>query len=110
MIYREYVRDRMRWNESGNLENVFKDVHYLSELSDNDIQELLLKRLINYVDLFDTNAYSKLVLFADGNPRDALWITSQVVLGNMEVHKITGEIAEKTIRRIVKEYHQFGKN
>ncbi len=27
-IYREYAKDRMRWNESGNLENVIKDINF----------------------------------------------------------------------------------
>ena len=109
IIYREYAIDRMKWNESGNLENIFKDVIYLSELPDKEIQEMLLKRLASYPDLFDAEAYSRLVFFSDGNPRDALWIATQTILDNIGTNRINGKQAEKSIRKIVGEYYRFGR-
>lgn len=108
-IYREYAQDRLRWNESGNLENIFKDMIFLEPLEPADVQEMLVKRLKNYPDILTNDAYREIVRFSDGNPRDALWITQQIILDNTEARKIDGSIATNSIKKIVKEYMKFGR-
>ena len=108
-IYREYAQDRLRWNESGNLENIFKDMIFLEPLEPADVQEMLVKRLKNYPDILTNDAYQEIVRFSDGNPRDALWITQQIILDNTEARKIDGSIATNSIKKIVKEYMKFGR-
>ncbi|MBO8166061.1 MAG: ATPase [Kosmotoga sp.] len=108
-IYREYAQDRLRWNESGNLENIFKDMIFLEPLKLADVQEMLVKRLKNYPDILTNDAYQEIVRFSDGNPRDALWITQQIILDNTEARKIDGSIATNSIKKIVKEYMKFGR-
>ena len=108
-IYREYAQDRLRWNESGNLENIFKDMIFLEPLKPADVQEMLVKRLKNYPDILTNDAYQEIVRFSDGNPRDALWITQQIILDNTEARKIDGSIATNSIKKIVKEYMKFGR-
>lgn len=103
-IYREYKQDRMKWNESGNLENIIKDVIFLHEMSDSDILELLLKRLKNMNGWFKKNALDQIVSFADGNPRDALWIAQKVAFENISEKYVDGDKCKITIKRIVREY------
>lgn len=108
-IYREYAQDRLRWNESGNLENIFKGMIFLEPLEPADVQEMLVKRLNNYPDILTNDAYQEIVRFSDGNPRDALWITQQIILDNTEARKIDGSTATNSIKKIVKEYMKFGR-
>jgi hypothetical protein len=103
-IYRDYRQDRMKWNESGNLENVIKDVVFLSELTDLDIRELLLKRLGNLTSWFRPESLEPIVSFADGNPRDALWIAQKVVFDNAGAKFISVSDANESVKKIVREY------
>jgi len=105
-IYREYARDRLRWNESGNLENILKDVFFLEPMSDEQIQEMILKRLKDYPDFFDGDALYEIARYSDGNPRDALWISQRIVLNNLDRHRITGDIAKETIKREIRKYFE----
>jgi predicted KAP-like P-loop ATPase len=100
-IYREYSNDRMRWNESGNLENIFKDMVFLEPLTAEDNKKMILKRIKEYPDYFEMDALDEIAAFSDGNPRDALWIAQQVALFNTEKNKITKELVKKGIRRII---------
>jgi predicted KAP-like P-loop ATPase len=100
-IYREYSNDRMRWNESGNLENIFKDMVFLEPLTAEDIKKMILKRIKEYPDYFEMDALDEIAAFSDGNPRDALWIAQQVALFNTDKNKITKELVKKGIRRII---------
>ena len=103
-IYRDYRQDRMKWNESGNLENVIKDVVFLSELTDSDIRELLLKRLGNLTSWFRPESLEPIVSFADGNPRDALWIAQKVVFDNAGAKFLSESDANESVKKIVREY------
>lgn len=103
-IYREYRKDRMKWNESGNLENIIKDVVFLNELSDSDIKELLLRRLEDLIKWFKPNTLDPIILFADGNPRDALWIAQKVAFDNIDENLLTLQKCEISISKILKEY------
>ena len=103
-IYREYRNDRMKWNESGNLENIIKDVVFLEELSDSDVKELLTRRLRDLVTWFEEEALNLIVLFSDGNPRDALWISQKVAFDNIHAKSIDKKRCEASIFKIVKEY------
>ncbi len=103
-IYREYAKDRMRWNESGNLENIIKDVTFLEPFSEKEIQEIILKRLSKYPDYFDGSALFEIARFSDGNPRDALWIAQQVVYENFDARNIDGGTARKSIKKVVERY------
>ena len=105
-IYREYARDRLRWNESGNLENILKDVFFLEPMSDEQIQEMILKRLKDYPDFFDGDALYEIARYSDGNPRDALWISQRIVLNNLDRNRITGDIAKETIKREIRKYFE----
>ncbi|WP_084758750.1 P-loop NTPase fold protein [Thermosipho affectus] len=105
-IYREYAKDRLRWNESGNLENILKDTYFLEPLSNEQIQEVILKRLRKYPDFLDSDALYEIARYSDGNPRDALWISQQIVLNNLHKKRITGNIAVKTIKKITKKYFE----
>ena len=103
-IYREYARDRLRWNESGNLENILKDTIFLEPLEDEQIQEMILRRLKKYPDFFDNDALYEISRYSDGNPRDALWISQQIVLDNLDKDRITGNTAVKTIKKVVRRH------
>jgi predicted KAP-like P-loop ATPase len=103
-IYREYRQDRMRWNASGNLENIINDVTFLREIKNSEIRELLLKRLDNCTRWFESDAIEELVLFADGNPRDALWMSQKVTLDNYDSDKLTKDKCKNSIKKFVKEY------
>ncbi|MCD6160197.1 MAG: ATPase [Kosmotoga sp.] len=103
-IYREYKQDRMKWNESGNLENIIKDVIFLYEMSDSDILELLLRRLEGMNGWFKKNALVQIVSFADGNPRDALWIAQKVAFENLSEKYVDESKCKTTIKKIVREY------
>ncbi|RKX40115.1 MAG: ATPase [Thermotoga sp.] len=103
-IYREYARDRLRWNESGNLENILKDTIFLEPLEDEQIQEMILRRLKKYPDFFDNDALYEISRYSDGNPRDALWISQQIVLDNLDKDRITGDTAVKTIKKVVRRH------
>ncbi len=100
-IYREYSNDRMRWNESGNLENIFKDMIFLDPLTIEDIQKMILKRIKEYPDYFDIDALNEIAIFSDGNPRDALWIAQQTALINSDKDRINRYIAKETIGKII---------
>ncbi len=103
-IYREYRNDRMKWNESGNLENIIKDIVFLEEMPDSDIKELLIRRLGNLATWFEEDALESITLFADGNPRDALWIAQKVAFDNIYSERVAKKNCEESILKIVKEY------
>ncbi len=105
-IYREYIKDRLRWNESGNLENILKDTIFLEPLNDKQIHELISKRMIDYPDFFDGDALYEIAQYSDGNPRDALWISQQIVQNNLDTKRIDGDIAKKTIKKITQRYFE----
>lgn len=103
-IYREYRQDRMRWNASGNLENIINDVTFLSEIKNSEIRELLLKRLEENAKWFESDAIEEIVLFSDGNPRDALWMAQKVALDNYDLKRLTKVTCKQSIQKFVKEY------
>ncbi|ANQ53659.1 ATPase [Thermosipho sp. 1063] len=103
-IYREYKFDRLRWNESGNLENIFKDIILLEELTDSDIKELLLRRIHKFIDIIPSESLDPIIEFADGNPRDALWMLSKVIFENIEKDILKKEDTILTIKKITNEY------
>ncbi|MCD6449402.1 MAG: ATPase [Thermotogaceae bacterium] len=107
-IYREYVADRMRWNEAGNLENVFKDIVFLEPMKPLEVKEMLIRRLKDYLELVDTEALELASDFSDGNPRDALWILSKSVYDNIGEKKLEKHHVLNTIRKVVNEYFSTG--
>jgi len=107
-IYREYVADRMRWNEAGNLENVFKDIVFLEPMKPLEVKEMLIRRLKDYLELVDTEALELASDFSDGNPRDALWILSKSVYDNISEKKLEKHHVLNTIRKVVNEYFSTG--
>ncbi|MFN4224352.1 MAG: ATPase, partial [Fervidobacterium nodosum] len=100
-IYREYSNDRMRWNESGNLENIFRDMIFLDPLTVEDIKRMILKRIKEYPDYFEMDALDEIAAFSDGNPRDALWIAQQIAIINSDKDKISKEVVKESIREIM---------
>ena len=106
-IYREYSRDRMKWNESGNLENIFKDIIFLDPLSREDIEDLIRIRLKKYDYIFSDEILKHISRFSDGNPRDALWIAQRIIFMNKHKDKIETNDAVETIRKAMKEYFNF---
>jgi len=103
-IYREYRQDRMRWNDSGNLENIIKDVVFLREIKRSEVREVLLRRLGKLSSWFESGAVEEIVRFSDGNPRDALWIAQKVVFDNFDLKKLSEKACGKSIKKIVNEY------
>jgi len=101
-IYREYARDRLRWNESGNLENILKDVIFIEPLDDDHVIEMILRRLKDFPDYFEREVLEEIAKFSDGNPRDALWVSQQIVLDNIGKKKIYLQDAQETVRKLVK--------
>jgi len=99
-IYREYAKDIMRWNEVGNLENIFKDMIFVQPFSEENIKEMLMKRIHNYPDLIPNDVYPEIYRFSDGNPRDALAITREILLDNRD-DSITRDNAIKTMKNKV---------
>ncbi|SHF05952.1 ATPase [Marinitoga hydrogenitolerans DSM 16785] len=105
-IYREYKFDRMHRNESGNLENVIKDIIYLREFTNSEIKEILIKRIKEFIYYFDESVIDLIVDYSDGNPRDAFWITQKLIFEALskKLSKIDKMFAEETIKNIVNEY------
>ena len=103
-IYREYAADRLRWNESGNLENIFKDIVFIEPLKTLEIKELIIKRLGNHIELVDNEALETVAEFSDGNPRDGLWILTKTVYDNIQKTKLSKKDLINTINKTVSEY------
>jgi len=103
-IYREYTADRLRWNESGNLENVFKDMVFLETMKTSEIKELLIKRIGEHIELVEAEVLDIATEFSDGNPRDALWILTKAVYDNIHEPKLNKKNFVKTVRKILTEY------
>ncbi|NUU96601.1 ATPase [Marinitoga sp. 1135] len=105
-IYREYKNDRMHRNESGNLENIIKDIIFLREFTSSEIKEILIKRLKEHIDFFDDKSLELIADFSDGNPRDAFWITQKIIFEalSQKITKIDEKMVKTLMRNIVKEY------
>lgn len=103
-IYREYAKDLLRWNESGNLENIIKGLLFVEPLSNEQIQQMIFRRLKDFPEIFDGKTLYDIAMYSDGNPRDALWISQQIILHNLDREKITHDVARNTIKEIVKRY------
>ncbi|MCD6254091.1 MAG: ATPase [Thermotogae bacterium] len=78
-IYREYVRDRLHKGEFGNLENILREIVFLEPMSQNQIEELIWRRISGFEDLIEERAVKAAARFSDGNPREALWALSRSV-------------------------------
>ncbi len=103
-IYKEYIRDRLRMNGVGNLENIIKDVVLIKDLQAHHVKELLLKRFSEDLNWFeDLSILDMMVDFSDGNPRDAIWIAQKVVLENISKTCLTLDDTAQTIRKISEE-------
>ncbi len=103
-IYREYAADRLRWNESGNLENIFKDIVFLEPLERSEIKEMIIRRLGEHVNLVEMEVFEVVAEFSDGNPRDGLWILTKAVYDHIQEAKLTRKALIETIGRTVGEY------
>jgi len=100
-IYREYAKDVMRWNETGNLENIFRDMFFLNPLNEDEIREMLLKRMAENNTLLSNEIFHEIYRYSDGNPRDALSITQEIILDNRR-KGFTRENVLSTIKAKVK--------
>ena len=100
-IYREYAKDVMRWNETGNLENIFRDMFFLKPLNEDEIREMLLKRMAENNTLLSNEVFHEIYRYSDGNPRDALSITQEIILDNRR-KGFTRENVLSTIKAKVK--------
>ncbi|MCD6449417.1 MAG: ATPase [Thermotogaceae bacterium] len=103
-IYREYSKDLLRWNESGNLENILKGLLFVEPLSAEQIRQMILLRLRDFPEIFDGETLYDIAMYSDGNPRDALWIAQQIILHNLDKDRITHDLARRTIKEIVNRY------
>ncbi|MGQ9856664.1 MAG: ATPase [Fervidobacterium sp.] len=103
-IYREYAADRLRWNESGNLENIFKDIVFVEPLGKVEIKEMLIRRIGEGVELLEDGVLDLVADFSDGNPRDALWILTKAIYDNIHSERLTVDAFIKSVRKIVSEY------
>ncbi|WGS65904.1 ATP-binding protein [Marinitoga aeolica] len=105
-IYREYKYDRMHKNESGNLENVIKDIIYLREFTNSEIKEIIIKRIKDDIQFFDEKVIDLIVDYSDGNPRDAFWIMQKIIFEALskKINRIEFTFAKNTIKDIVNEY------
>jgi len=107
-IYREYAKDSARVGdivseEPGNLDNVFKDVVFSYPLSEEQIVEMLLKRLKDELMVFDLKALEEIAFYSDGIPRDALRMATRAVIAFKEERKITADMMVELIEREVRE-------
>ncbi|HOO33949.1 MAG TPA: ATP-binding protein [Thermotogota bacterium] len=105
-IYREYSKDIMRWNEWGNLENIFKNMFFIRPLSEQNIREMLLKRISIQPTILPNDAYHEIFRYSNGNPRDALSITQEILLDNRET-PLTNDSVLKTIKKRVSNLMEF---
>ncbi|PLV56746.1 P-loop NTPase fold protein [Thermotoga sp. SG1] len=103
-IYREYAADRLRWNEAGNLENIFKDIVFVEPLKKLEIKELIIKRLGSYIELLEDGVLDIVAEFSDGNPRDGLWILTKAIYDNIHKERLSKEDLINTINRTIAEY------
>ncbi len=108
-IYREYARDLMRWNEVGNLENIFRGMIFVNPFSEDGIRELIMKRLSKFPAIIPNDVYPEIYRFSDGNPRDALSITQEIFLDNRD-GEITRENAVRTMKNKVLKLVEFSKS
>lgn len=101
-IYREYTKDVLRWNEWGNLENIFRNMIFVRPLDEINIREMILKRISSNPTILPNDAFYEIYRYSDGNPRDALSITQEIILDNKD-KEISNEDVIKTIKkRIIK--------
>ncbi|RKX50219.1 MAG: ATPase, partial [Thermotoga sp.] len=103
-IYREYAADRLRWNESGNLENIFKDIVFVEPLKKSEIKELIVKRLGHRIELVEDGVLDIVAEFSDGNPRDGLWILTKAIYDNIQKERLGKENLINTINKTIIEY------
>ncbi|MDN5338364.1 MAG: hypothetical protein PWQ20_1434 [Thermotogaceae bacterium] len=103
-IYREYAADRLRWNEAGNLENIFKDIVFVEPLKKLEIKELIIKRLGSHIELIEGGVLDIVADFSDGNPRDGLWILTKAIYDNIQKERLGREDLINTINRTIAEY------
>jgi len=105
-IYREYSKDIMRWNEWGNLENIFRNMFFLNPLTEQNVREMILKRMAPSPTTLPNEAYYEIFRYSNGNPRDALSITQEILLDNRE-KEISKEAVKKTIKKRVLHLVEF---
>ena len=105
-IYREYSKDIMRWNEWGNLENIFRNMFFLNPLTEQNVREMILKRMAQSPTALPNEAYYEIFRYSNGNPRDALSITQEILLDNRR-KEITKEAVTKTIKKRVLHLVEF---
>ncbi|MGC8955163.1 MAG: P-loop NTPase fold protein [Fervidobacterium sp.] len=105
-IYKEYKMDKLQKLGEGNLDNVLKDIINLREFTNSEVKEIILRRLNNYVHLFENGALEIIADYSDGNPRDALWIAQKIVFEAMaeNLERITHTYAKQSIKKITRQY------
>jgi len=88
----------MRWNEWGNLENIFRNMFFLNPLTEQNVREMILKRMAQSPTALPNEAYYEIFRYSNGNPRDTLSITQEILLDNRG-KEITKDAVTKTIKK-----------
>ncbi len=99
-IYEEYLLSKEGNMETYNLENVFSYMMTLPRLSDDEIEELILKRINK--EFITEDALSLIVYYSDGNPRRAVSVLKEA--GMLAVTMGKKEINESSVKLVIKKY------
>jgi hypothetical protein len=80
VMYRQYLEDRVSFLKTNNLENILKDLIPVYEMSDEEIAQILDKRIQEFPDILPKNAKELVTQCADGNPRELLLLCQNALL------------------------------
>jgi len=106
VIYREYVRDRLHKGEFGNLENILREIVFLEPMSQNQIEELIWRRISGFEDLIEERAIKAAARFSDGNPREALWALSRAVFIHGSSSRSSFKITESMVLNGIRDFSE----
>ena len=105
-MYVEYVRDKLSYTPF-NLDNIIDDMFVLKPLSDSEIKEMITTRLSPYTDIIDDDILNYITIYSEGNPREAIYITKKILIGNKDKEHITSADALSVIKKLVSSYEEY---
>lgn len=100
-IYEMYMEGVVSAKETYNLDNVFDQIMLIPPLTDEDIKEVILRRVSP--SLVEEKALNLMALYSMGNPRRAVRLVKEAGM----VAASEGKIKEKHVRVVCKKYLQY---
>lgn len=79
-MYKQYIEDRITLFSEANLQNILKDIIPINKMDDKDIEEILNRRISMFPEILPEEVKKAVIMFADGNPREALLLCQNTLL------------------------------